>query len=100
MDIAVLLIFMMPPEAWMRPSIPLDDMGCIPLWSHVMGIQTELLAEIEAYISPRKIAATTFGILAVNDGKLVSRLRSGKDLKATTIDRVREFLQSREEIAQ
>lgn len=60
-----------------------------------MDTQVELLlAEIEAFLATRKIAETTFGRMAVNDGKFVGRLRAGKNLNVQTVTRVREFIQS------
>jgi hypothetical protein len=44
------------------------------------------------------MAETTFGRLAVNDGKFVGRLRSGANMTLSTVDRVRNFIrQSRQE---
>ena len=51
-----------------------------------------LLAEIEAYLDASGLAATAFGIAAVNDGHLVRDLRDGVDIRASKIDRVREFM--------
>lgn len=36
-----------------------------------------LLAEIDAFLARHAMPASTFGTLAVNDGKLVDRLRRG-----------------------
>lgn len=60
-----------------------------------MDTQAQLLAEIEDFLSTRKIAETTFGRMAVNDGKFVSRLRSGANMTLSTIDRVRQFIRTR-----
>lgn len=57
-----------------------------------MDIQAELLAEIEMFIACRQITPTAFGRLAVNDGKLVPRLRARRNMNLETINRVREFL--------
>jgi hypothetical protein len=57
-----------------------------------MTIQDELLAEIEAFLRTRKMAETTFGFRAVNDGKFVGRLRAGGNLTVSTITRVRDFI--------
>jgi hypothetical protein len=58
-----------------------------------MSIQSELLAEIESFLTSRRdMAETTFGKLAVNDGKLVSRLRNGRNVTVATIERTRDFL--------
>jgi len=56
-------------------------------------LETEvLLSEIASYCREAKLAETTFGRLAVNDGKLVSRLRNGSRVTIETIDRVRSFI--------
>jgi len=38
------------------------------------------------------MSATTFGKRAVNDGKLVPRLREGCNMTLATIDRARKFI--------
>src|SRR5262249_23659337 len=56
-------------------------------------LETEaLLAEIAAYCREAKLAETTFGRLAVNDGKLVGRLRNGSRVTSDTVLRVRSFI--------
>jgi hypothetical protein len=52
----------------------------------------ELLQEISGYCREAGLAETTFGRLAVNDGKLISRLRDGGRLTQATLDRVRSFM--------
>ena len=59
-----------------------------------MKIQTALLAEIEAFLAERGMAESTFGRLAVNDGKLVRRLRAGSNMTLTTVEKVRGFIAS------
>ena len=51
-----------------------------------------LLAEITAYCRETKVAETTFGRLAVNDGKFVSRLRNGSRVTSDTVMRVRSYM--------
>ena len=51
-----------------------------------------LLSEISAYCRDAKVAETTFGRLAVNDGKLVSRLRNGSKVTTDTLRRVRAYI--------
>jgi hypothetical protein len=51
-----------------------------------------LLREITDYCRLVRMAESTFGRLAVNDGKLVTRLRSGGRLTGETEDRVRAFI--------
>ncbi len=59
-----------------------------------MDTQSQLLTEIEGFLSTRKMAETTFGKVAVNDGKFVSRLKSGANMTLATIDRVRGYIKS------
>jgi hypothetical protein len=56
-----------------------------------------LLGEIEAYLASleRPIAETTFGRLAVNDGKFVPRLRAKKNVTVDRIERCRAFMRDR-----
>ena len=58
-----------------------------------MGRPTEqLLQEIETYCRRAGIAESTFGRHAINDGKLCSRLRAGKNVTLTTAERVRTYI--------
>lgn len=59
-----------------------------------MSTQEQLLAEIEAFLLPRRMAETTFGRMAVNDGKFVARLRAGGNMTLATVERVRQFIKS------
>ena len=59
-----------------------------------MAAAENLLREIEAYCRSEGIAESTFGRRAVNDGKFVSRLRSGKRITTETLERVRALIQS------
>src|SRR5260370_5477815 len=51
-----------------------------------------LLQEISGYCGRVGMAESTFGRLAVNDGKLVSRLRFGGRVTTETVDRVHGFI--------
>ena len=51
-----------------------------------------LLRDIAQYCRGAGIAESTFGRLAVNDGKLVSRMRLGGRVTTETADRVRAFI--------
>ena len=53
---------------------------------------SQVLGEIRDYCRATKTAESTFGRLAVNDGKLVSRLRDGANITTETLDKVRAFL--------
>ena len=52
----------------------------------------QLLSEIEAFLKRTGMPATNFGLEAVNDGHLVKRLRAGKGLTLSRVDRIREFM--------
>jgi hypothetical protein len=51
-----------------------------------------ILGEIRDYCRSTQTAESTFGRLAVNDGKLVSRLRDGAWITTGTLDKVRAYL--------
>ncbi len=51
-----------------------------------------LLRDIAEYCRRARMAESTFGRLAVNDGKLVSRLRLGGRVTTDTVDRVHAFI--------
>jgi hypothetical protein len=57
--------------------------------------QTELLTEIDNFLLANPMAETTFGRLAVNDGKFVARLRGGKRCWPETAERVMDFIRSK-----
>ncbi len=52
-----------------------------------------LLRDITEYCRRTRMAESTFGRLAVNDGKLVSRLRLGGRVTTDTVERVRGFIE-------
>jgi len=62
-----------------------------------MSIVSDLLAEIDAFLEETGLAETTFGLLALNDGKFVGRLRSGAGVTVKTIDRVRAYIAEQRE---
>src|SRR6202522_1174022 len=51
-----------------------------------------LLAEIQAFCRSQAMAETAFGRAAINDGKLVSRLRDGGRITTQTLERLRTFM--------
>jgi hypothetical protein len=53
----------------------------------------QLLQEISAYCRQNRLAESTFGRRAVNDGKLTARLRNGGRITTETLDRIRAFLE-------
>jgi hypothetical protein len=56
------------------------------------GTADRILEEIRAFCRATHTAESTFGRLAVNDGKLVSRLRDGARITTGTLDKVRAYL--------
>jgi len=52
----------------------------------------QLVTQIAEFCRQAGMAESTFGRLAVNDGKLVSRLREGKRITVDTLERIRGFL--------
>jgi len=59
-----------------------------------MDERQRLLAAIEAFCEREGMAPTTFGRKALGDGRLVGRLRSGRQVRAATVAKVRAFLAS------
>jgi hypothetical protein len=57
-------------------------------------VSEALLQDIAEYCRGAGIAESTFGRLAVNDGKLVGRLRLGGRVTSETVERVRAFISS------
>src|SRR5690606_19328679 len=51
-----------------------------------------LLLEIERFCRSSGMAESTFGRLAVNDGKRCMRLRSGKDVTLETANKIKNFI--------
>src|ERR1700693_1142410 len=51
-----------------------------------------LLGEIAEYCRRADLAESTFGRLAINDGKLVRRLRDGGRITTDTFDRIHAFI--------
>ena len=52
----------------------------------------EILAQISEFCRQADMAETTFGRRAVNDGKLVHRLREGKRITIDTLDRIQAYI--------
>lgn len=53
-----------------------------------------LLIEIENFLDASGMSPTAFGSEALNDPPFVSQLRQGRDVKVSTADRVRAFIQA------
>ena len=57
-----------------------------------MSLMRDFLSDIDAYLAERRISETALGKAAVNDGKFVSRIRSGKGVTVRLVERVREYM--------
>jgi len=57
-----------------------------------MTPQQQLLTEIDAFLALHRMSVSKFGIDAVNDAKLIPRLRLGKNVTIRTLDRARQFM--------
>ncbi len=75
-------------------------------WAEPRGIKNtimqedsakNLLAEIEAHCRRNRVAESTFGRQAVNDGKLCSRLRSGKSVTLETVNKIRDYIRRQDQ---
>ena len=51
-----------------------------------------LITEIEAFLSRHEMSAISFGRKVLRDPHFVRDLRAGRDLKMSTVDRVRGFM--------
>lgn len=56
----------------------------------------ELINDIDAFIQRTGMSAASFGLAVARDNKLVSRLRSGRDILTGTADKIRDFMASYE----
>jgi hypothetical protein len=59
---------------------------------HLQAARNTLLVEIASFVRERGITETTFGRLAVNDGKFVARLRSTENMTTGLIERAHDFI--------
>ncbi len=53
-----------------------------------------LLQEIAVFLAESGMAGSTFGLRAVNDGKLIERLRTQGSVNSRTMHRVQQFIAS------
>ena len=51
-----------------------------------------LIDEIEAFLERTKMSATAFGKIALNDPPFVQQVRDGRDVKWSTVEKVRAFM--------
>lgn len=73
----------------MRPIMLAPAMQTV---EHLDAARRSLLSDIATFVADRKITETTFGRLAVNDGKFVARLRSGENMTTGLIARAHDFI--------
>ena len=52
----------------------------------------QVLTEISEFCRAAGMAESTFGRAAINDGKLVSRLRNGGRITTDTLDKIRAYM--------
>lgn len=52
----------------------------------------QLIREIEAFLRATEMAESTFGRKAVNNGKLMARLRAGSSVTLDTASQIRRFM--------
>lgn len=71
--------------------------GNFPYTVRLMSLTQKLLADVEAFLDEIRMAETTFGLRALNDGKFVSRLRSGAGITIKTLDRVNTYMAAERE---
>jgi len=57
------------------------------------GVAAQLLEDIERFLTDHDMTPTMFGRRAVNDDRVVFRLREGKGLHSETIDKLRRFME-------
>ncbi len=59
-----------------------------------MDIRTILLRDIERYCRRTKTAESSFGEASVKDGHLVRRLRAGRDIRVSKVEKIRVFMRA------
>jgi hypothetical protein len=68
------------------------DFGFFQICFLPMSIRDQLLHDIERFLKQSGMDHTRFGKEALNDPSFVARLRSGKDVRTGTVDRIRNFI--------
>lgn len=61
-----------------------------------MDTYATLLRQIDAFTARHGLTDTAFGLAAVNDGKIVARIRAGKNITYRTAARLTEFMSHRD----
>lgn len=57
-----------------------------------MGVLDTFAADVEAFIAETGMTQTSFGLAALKDPNFVGSLRGGRAPRASTMDRVYEFM--------
>lgn len=61
-----------------------------------MNIKENLLAEIDVFLKENPdLSVTRFGLEAANDGKIIPRLKAGKDITLSKADAIRAYMSER-----
>ena len=60
--------------------------------SDKFSVMKTLLEDIEAFLAASKMAESTFGRGAVNDGNFMAQFRNGRRVWPETESRIREFM--------
>jgi hypothetical protein len=60
--------------------------------SFMATLRNTILKHVERFLILRKISATRFGYLSCGDPGFVRKLRSGGDFRASTMERVINFM--------
>jgi hypothetical protein len=58
-------------------------------------IITELITDIDAFLAERDMNQTDFGKRSIGDPNLYRKLKAGRDLRISTLDRIRVFMAKR-----
>lgn len=54
----------------------------------------DILSEIDAFIHATELKERDFGLLALNDKNFIPQLRAGRDVRASTVAKVKDFMAS------
>src|SRR2546421_13052852 len=70
----------------LNPPLPPGSLPIPPMKNQ------DILSQIAAFCRHADMAESTFGRRAVNDGKLVQRLREGKRITIDTLNRIQAYI--------
>ena len=52
----------------------------------------DILSEIDTFIAAHSLKEGEFGLIALNDKNFVPQLRKGRDIRTSTVAKVRDFM--------